>query len=255
MQTTARKLVVVVSLGVSFECELRQLATLKERRKERLAALAARLKELLGSPSDSSLARSIGISLHVVHRMNALRSSSLSEENTKQLCSFLDIDLSEFEQFLEGQVNLATITRNVKQVKINDLEESARALQILKNEILPKLAFPDCLEALRDLQIRFWSLSDDYVFVKRSFNAELPGLTGKTTIAELLQEQDLDAIAERVNLDRNRLGAIALGEEPACEELTLLSASLGIPIKELESLREQQFGKKHHKPSFTGDNK
>ncbi|MCL1475005.1 hypothetical protein [Argonema antarcticum] len=232
------------------------MTTLKERRKERLAALATRLKELLGSPSDSSLARSIGISLHVVHRMNTLRSSSLSEENTKQLCSFLGIDLNEFEQFLEGQINLAAITRNVKQVRISNLEESARALQVLKNEILPKLAFPDCLEALRDLQIRFWSLADDYVFVKRSLNSELTGLTDKvTTITELLQGQDLDAIAERVNFERNRLVEISLGEEPACEELTLLSASLGIPIKDLESLRERQFGQKNHKASFTGDNK
>ncbi len=211
---------------------------------------------MLGSPSDSSLARSIGISLHVVHRMNTLRSSSLSEENTKQLCSFLGIDLNEFEQFLEGQINLAAITRNVKQVRISNLEESARALQVLKNEILPKLAFPDCLEALRDLQIRFWSLADDYVFVKRSLNSELTGLTDKvTTITELLQGQDLDAIAERVNFERNRLVEISLGEEPACEELTLLSASLGIPIKDLESLRERQFGQKNHKASFTGDNK
>lgn len=221
-----------------------------------MAALATRLKELLGSPSDSSLARSIGISLHVVHRMNTLRSSSLSEENTKQLCSFLGIDLNEFEQFLEGQINLAAITRNVKQVRISNLEESARALQVLKNEILPKLAFPDCLEALRDLQIRFWSLADDYVFVKRSLNSELTGLTDKvTTITELLQGQDLDAIAERVNFERNRLVEISLGEEPACEELTLLSASLGIPIKDLESLRERQFSPKNHKPSFTKDSK
>ena len=230
-----------------------QLTTLKERRKERLAALAMRLKELLASPSDSSLARAIGISLHVVHRMHALRSSSLSEENTKQLCSFLRIEPTEFEQYLDEKINLATITRNVTQVALDDLEESARALETLKKEILPKLAFPDCLEAMREIQIKFWSTADDYIFVRRK--PLVSDLIGTTTIAELLQGRNLEVIAEQVNLDSSRLRAIASGSEPACEELTLLSASLGIPIKDLESIREQQFGKKHYEKSLKGENK
>lgn len=59
----------------------------------------------------------------------------------------------------------------------------------------------------------------------------------------LLQEQKLDLILERVDFDRDRLGAIAGGAEPACEELDLLSVALGVPFSDLDLLRQQQFGK------------
>jgi len=228
------------------------LSTLKLGQNDRLAALVKRLKELLASPTDKSLAESIGISMHVVHRMHRSRVSFLSEENTKQLCSFLGIEKSEFEQYLQGNTALGTITRNVEQIAILDAEESARALETLKKEILPKLAFPDCLEAMREIQLKFWSTADDYIFVKRGLYGEQTAtlLANALTIAELLQGQNLDAIAQQVNLDRGRLGAIARGEEPRCEELTLLSASLGIPIKDLEVLRKRQFDKNHHEQSI-----
>lgn len=213
----------------------------KQARKEILAALLMKLRSLLASPSDSSLARTIGISLAAVNRINALQSSKLSQENRSRICSFLGVSEEEFERYLDGLVDLSVLTRNVKQVQIVSEEESVRALEILKKEVLPKITFPECMQAMRLIQAKFWSLVDNNTF---SNSREITGFVeNATTIAELLKNQDLDVIAQRVNLDRARLGVIARGEQPRCEELTLLSASLGIPIKDLEALRKKQFDK------------
>ncbi|MGB3208897.1 MAG: hypothetical protein WBB28_28225 [Crinalium sp.] len=225
---------------------------MNERKKERLAALAVSLKELLASSTYKSVADSVGISLHVIHRMQAGAVSSLSHENTKQLCSFLGIQVDEFKSYLDEKVSIVTITRNLSNAVITESKESLKALEILKADILPKLNCPDSLEAMRVIQIHFWAMADDYVLVKRNLHGAYSSIV--PTIAELLQNKDLDFIASQVNLDLGRLQAIAKGEEPRCEELTLLAASLGIPIKDLEAVREAQFGKSS-RHSLSGERK
>ncbi|MEB3830111.1 hypothetical protein [Phormidium sp. CCY1219] len=64
------------------------------------------------------------------------------------------------------------------------------------------------------------------------------------TIAEVLRDKNLEKIASLVDLPLHRLKAIARGEEPACTEVTLLAAALGIPVQQLEQMRQKQFGDK-----------
>lgn len=64
------------------------------------------------------------------------------------------------------------------------------------------------------------------------------------TIAQVLGDKNLAEISQLVDLPLPRLEAIAQGEEPACTEVTLLAAALGIQVQQLETMREKQFGSK-----------
>jgi hypothetical protein len=64
------------------------------------------------------------------------------------------------------------------------------------------------------------------------------------TISQVLSDKNLAEISQLVDLPLPRLEAIAQGEEPACTEVTLLAAALGIQVQQLETMREREFGSK-----------
>ncbi|MCT7997444.1 hypothetical protein [Laspinema olomoucense] len=65
-----------------------------------------------------------------------------------------------------------------------------------------------------------------------------------STISQVLGDKNLAEISQLVDLPLPRLEAIAHGDEPACTEVTLLAAALGIQVQQLETMREREFGSK-----------
>lgn len=227
----------------------------------RLAQLARFLGEILGEPNDTALAQRIGIERSAFRRLKAGESTNVYKRNREALLNFLGVTVDELNAYIEGEIPLAKLVRNVMTAP-----NSAAAFDEIV-ERLPYLKFSDLL--------RLWDQINQTLFQAfQPFRRHLDRMgmgRGVEPIADLIPvigipdlliaemrsrgllmvENGWEILASESTLDAPRLRELALGTQPTYLDIVAIEVLLKSTRQpdgslwsqsELESLVERDFG-------------
>lgn len=227
----------------------------------RLAQLARFLGEILGEPNDTALAQRIGIERSAFRRLKAGESTNVYKKNREALLNFLGVTVDELNAYIEGEIPLAKLVRNVMAVP-----NSAVAFDEIV-ERLPYLKFSDLLRLWDQInQTLFQAFQPfrrhlDRMGMGRGVEpiADLIPLMGlqDLLIAEmrsrglLLNDTGWEILASESTLTAQRLQELASGAQPNYLDIVAIEALLESTRQpdgslwnqsDLEALVERDFG-------------
>ncbi|HEY9838764.1 MAG TPA: hypothetical protein V6D27_17915, partial [Vampirovibrionales bacterium] len=174
-----------------------------------------------------------------------LLAQAIGVEPTK-LEQFLLNGIPETQEFLDSLPPIEPEFRASNQWEASINLDSQIAVSNAIRELSQHLSVENLVDLIDELRAQARSRVEQ-------LQAQTLGPSARTTIlaqedwpsiSQVLGDKNLAEISQLVDLSLSRLEAIAQGEEPACTEVTLLAAALGIPVQQLETMREKEFGSK-----------
>jgi hypothetical protein len=163
-----------------------------------------------------------------------------------ELEQFLLHGIPQTQEFLESLPPIDPEFRASNEWETSIKLDSQTAVSSAMRELSQHLSLENLVDLIDELRAQAKSRAEKLQAqtLGPSARTAILGQQDWPTISQVLSDKNLAEISQLVDLPLPRLEAIAQGEEPACTEVTLLAAALGIQVQQLETMREREFGSK-----------